>query len=45
MDARRKGPIVTGDVACAGPRQLVVDRQAVGVARGEGHLGEVRVRN
>ena len=40
---RHKGPIVTGDVAGAGPRQLVVDRQAVGVTCGEGHLVRVRV--
>eukprot|EP00964_Phaeocystis_antarctica_P128501 scaffold92282_cov75-Phaeocystis_antarctica.AAC.2 len=39
-DARRKGALVTGDVARAGPRQLVADGQAVGVACGEGHLGE-----
>jgi len=40
VDARCKGPIVAGDVARAGARQLVVDGQAVGVACGEGHLGE-----
>ena len=40
---RHKGPIVTGDVAGAGSRQLVVDGQAVGVTCGEGHLVRVRV--